>query len=247
LVCAVAVGCAGPSDGARGAAAPAADSTATAGGDVWPDDPPVDARAASADDLRLVVSLAERRLVVLDGRDTLRVAPVGIGMDSTLEYRGRVWNFRTPRGARRVLAKEADPVWVPPEWHYVEVARARGLRLVTLRADRPRTLPDGSRILVRNDTVGLERPDVPFTPFTADEEVIWKGTLYMPPVGTVQRRVVGELGRFRLDLGDGYLMHGTPHAESVGEPSSHGCMRLADADIAWLYRYVPVGTPVRTY
>jgi hypothetical protein len=76
-----------------------------------------------------VVSLAERQLWVLDGRDTLRTAPGGIGMDSTLVYQGRVWNFRTPRGVRRVRGKEAEPVWVPPDWHYVEVARARDLRL----------------------------------------------------------------------------------------------------------------------
>jgi lipoprotein-anchoring transpeptidase ErfK/SrfK len=80
-----------------------------------------------------------------------------------------------------------------------------------------------------------------------DEEVIWDGTLYVPPIGTRQRAITGELGRFRLDLGDGYLLHGTPHTESIGEPSSHGCIRLGDEDIAWLYENVPVGTRVFTY
>ena len=207
----------------------------------------VHAAALDATGLRILVSLADRRLFVLDGSDTVRVAPVGIGMDSTLVYRGRVWNFRTPRGIRRVLDKEAEPVWVPPEWHYVEVARARGLCLATLRRDRPVVLDDSSRIVVQDDEVGLVRPDVPFTPFAHDEEVIWEGTLYIPPIGTKQRRVTGELGPFRLDLGDGYLLHGTPHAESIGEPSSHGCMRLTDEDIGWLYENVPVGTPVYTY
>ena len=65
--------------------------------------------------------------------------------------------------------------------------------------------------------------------------------------GTRQRQVAGELGKYRLNLGDGYLIHGTPHAESVGEASSHGCMRLGDEDIACLYEHVPVGTPVYTY
>ncbi len=207
----------------------------------------VHAAALEATGLRILVSLDDRRLHVLDGPDTVRVAPVGIGMDSTLVYRGRVWNFRTPRGIRRVRSKEAEPVWVPPEWHYVEVAKARGLRLVTLRPDRPVVLDDSSRIVVQDDEVGLVRPDVPFTPFAADEEVIWEGTLYIPPIGTKQRQVTGELGPYRLDLGDGYLLHGTPHAESIGEPSSHGCMRLADDDITWLYANVPVGTPVYTY
>jgi hypothetical protein len=145
-----------------------------------------------------------------------------------------------------VLDKEAEPVWVPPDWHYVEVARARGLRLRHLAMDRPVALPDGSQILVQGDEVGLVRPGEPFTPFARDEEIIWEGTLYVPPLGTRQRAVSGELGRYRLDLGDGYLLHGTPHTESVGRPSSHGCMRLGDEDIAWLFEHVPVGTRVLT-
>ena len=108
-------------------------------------------------------------------------------------------------------------------------------------------LDDSSRIEVQDDEVGLVRPGEPFIPFSHDEEVIWEGTLYIPPIGTKQRQVTGELGPYRLDLGNGYLLHGTPHAESVGEPSSHGCMRLADDDITWLYHNVPVGTPVYTY
>jgi lipoprotein-anchoring transpeptidase ErfK/SrfK len=203
--------------------------------------------AREASGFRLVVSLKERRLWVLDGRDTVRIAPVGIGMDSTLVYRGRVWRFRTPPGVRRVLGKESEPVWVPPEWHYVEVAHARGLELVTLRANKPVTLPDSTQILVQDGDVGIIQPGEPFRPFATDEEIIWEGKLYVPPLGTRQRQITGELGRFRLDLGDGYLLHGTPHTESIGEPSSHGCIRIGDDDIAWLYENVPVGTRVFTY
>jgi hypothetical protein len=81
-------------------------------------------------------------------------------------------------------------------------------------------------------------------PFAPGEEIIWGGALYIPPLGTRQRLVSGELGRYRLDLGDGYLLHGTPYTESIGQPSSHGCIRLADDDIEWLYKHVPVGTAV---
>jgi hypothetical protein len=210
---------------------------------------PAEIRAAAlqADGLRLLVSLTRRRVYVLDGPDTVRVAPVGIGMDSTVEFEGRVWRFRTPRGVRRVLRKQANPVWVPPEWHYVEVARARGFDIKRLPTRGPLPLDDSTAIEVRAGEVGLVQGDTLFTPFAADEEVVWNGVLYIPPVGTPQRQVAGELGRYRLDLGDGYLLHGTPHAESVGEASSHGCMRLGDDDIAWIYRHVPVGTPVYTY
>jgi hypothetical protein len=232
--------------------APAADSAADSAVTPPPPPKPLTAReirlaAREADGLRLVVALKARQLLVLDGADTVRIAPVGIGMDSTLVYKGRVWRFRTPIGVRKVLGKEADPAWVPPEWHYVEVAQARGLELVTLRANRPITLPDSTQILVQGEDVGIVRPGEEFRPFALDEEVIWENTLYIPPLGTRQRRITGELGRFRLNMGDGYLLHGTPHTESIGEPSSHGCIRLGDDDIAWLYENVPVGTRVFTY
>jgi len=46
-----------------------------------------------------------------------------------------------------------------------------------------------------------------------------------------QREIVGELGHFRLDLGNGYLLHGTPYAKSIGAAVTHGCVRLYDEDI----------------
>jgi hypothetical protein len=143
-----------------------------------------------------------------------------------------------------VIRKVADPTWAPPDWHYVEIAHSRGLKLAKVPAGRPLFLADGSEMLVRDGDVGLVRPGIGFMPFAAGEEIIWDGTLYIPPLGTRQRTVAGELGRYRLDLGDGYLLHGTPYLGSIGQPSSHGCIRVGDADIEWLYTNVPVGTPV---
>ncbi len=48
-------------------------------------------------------------------------------------------------------------------------------------------------------------------------------------------------------LSDGLLLHGTPHAGSIGASVTHGCVRLADDDIQWLYDNVPVGTKVYIY
>lgn len=39
-------------------------------------------------------------------------------------------------------------------------------------------------------------------------------------------------------------IHGTNHEESIGEPTSHGCIRMRNADIAWLYNAVGPGTEV---
>jgi lipoprotein-anchoring transpeptidase ErfK/SrfK len=39
-------------------------------------------------------------------------------------------------------------------------------------------------------------------------------------------------------------IHGTPDSEPMGEPRSHGCIRMRNRDVAELFERVPVGTPV---
>lgn len=39
-------------------------------------------------------------------------------------------------------------------------------------------------------------------------------------------------------------IHGTNHEELIGQPASHGCIRMRNADVAELYDLVEVGTPV---
>ncbi len=39
-------------------------------------------------------------------------------------------------------------------------------------------------------------------------------------------------------------IHGTPDNQPVGEPHSHGCIRMRNADMVALYDLVPVGTEV---
>lgn len=68
--------------------------------------------------------------------------------------------------------------------------------------------------------------------------------LFVPPIGRANRKVPGELGLFRLSIGDGVGIHGTPDAASIGNVVTHGCMRLSDPDIERLYRHTPVGTRV---
>lgn len=196
--------------------------------------------------LRVVVLLDERELAVLSGLDTLMVAPVAIGMDTTIVFGSKSWTFETPRGRRQVLRKEKDPVWVPPEWHYAEVAGKRGLRLAHLRPNRTARLADGRALAIRGGRVGL-LADGQFTALPTDEEIVFDGTLFVPPHGTANRRIPGELGKFKLDLGEGYLLHGTPYENTIGDAATHGCVRLYEEDISWLYQNVPVGTPVFIY
>lgn len=39
-------------------------------------------------------------------------------------------------------------------------------------------------------------------------------------------------------------IHGTPDSEPMGEPRSHGCIRMRNQDVLELFDRVPVGTPV---
>jgi len=57
-----------------------------------------------------------------------------------------------------------------------------------------------------------------------------------------------EPGRNRFGAVDSmrrYIyIHGCPDSEPMGEPRSHGCVRMRNADIMALYDQVPVGLPV---
>ena len=57
-----------------------------------------------------------------------------------------------------------------------------------------------------------------------------------------------EPGRNRLgnvDTMQRYIyIHGAPDADAMGEPGSHGCIRMRNSDIVKLFELVPVGTRV---
>ena len=47
-----------------------------------------------------------------------------------------------------------------------------------------------------------------------------------------------------MDLGDGYLIHGTLYERALGLSITHGCVRLGDKDLESVYKTVRIGTPV---
>ena len=197
---------------------------------------------------RVIVDVFNKELRVIDRDDTLRTASIATAMNATLEYGGRVWRFETPRGVRTVRSKEKDPVWTPPEWHFAEVASEHHLKLAHLQRGRPVKLKDGTKLLVKGDEVGIISPgSKEFEPMVLDEHIVFDNTLFIPPAGTKNAQIAGELGHFRLNMGDGYLLHGTPYAKSIGSAVTNGCVRMHDEDIEWLYENVPVGTKVYIY
>lgn len=193
----------------------------------------------------IVVSIADHRLWYKAGDSVLFTAQVATASGKELvggsSGGDQHWRFETPRGRLIVQAKDSNPAWVPPDWHYVEQAHKRGLGLV--RMDRGDGY-DGYRV-EGSDIVDPDGNPVP--PPKEGHELVVNGNIVIPPFGTNQRRYMGVLGTRRLDLGDGYGIHGTDEPQSIGQSVSHGCIRLRNEDVEQLYPMVAVGTPVYVY
>lgn len=195
---------------------------------------------------RIIVSLKAHHVWVVAEEDTLLSAPAATAKGTTLDYSGREFTFNTPRGRRTVLNKDADPIWQPPDWLYIETAQEHGLKVEFIPEKGSITASDGRKITVRNNRVGAIDADG-YADFATNLHIIIGNTLYIPPMGTENRRVSGTLGKYKLNLGEGYMLHGTPDQNSIGLSATHGCVRLRDEDIEWLYENVPVGTKVFIY
>lgn len=197
----------------------------------------------------LVISIADHRLWYKLGDSVLFTTQVATGSGKVMEKDGKHWRFETPRGRLVVQSKEKDPAWVPPDWHFIEQARKRGLGIVQLQRGQSLPAPDGSSIAVEGTNVVRRTADGTTTPIGAgeDREIVVGGNIVIPPFGTTQRKYQGVLGTHRLNLGDGYALHGTNKPETIGRSVSHGCVRLLNSDIAILHDMVEVGTPVFIY
>lgn len=194
------------------------------------------------------ISLSDRRLwVIAPAGDTLFSASVAVGSGRVMQGDGREWHFATPVGETSVSQKQVAPLWVPPDWHYIEVASRHGLDVRALRSGQDIRLSDGRFLTVRAGEVGIMDRRSVFTPLPVDEEIVFDGTLFIPPFGTANRKVPGVLGPYRLLLANGVGLHGTNVKDSIGKAVTHGCIRLHDEDIAWLYDRVPLGARVVIY
>jgi len=145
--------------------------------------------------LHILVDTRANQLYLKEGLTLLWSADCSVGKGGILvdKRSGRRWEFVTPRGRFEVRNKLEKPLWVKPDWAFVET---------------------GEKI---------------------------------PPPEDPLRKVEGELGGYVLNLGDGYLIHGTKTEALLGRPASHGCVRLGADNLKKLYDSVPVGTPVYIY
>jgi hypothetical protein len=201
----------------------------------------------------IVVSISDKRLWYRQGDRTIFTTRVATGTGKELVKEGPNggvhWKFDTPRGRLVVEAKETDPVWVPPDWHYVEMASKKHLGVVKLKRGQSIPIGGGAVVTIDGTDVVTKYPDGRKVPFETSEgkEIVANDSIVIPPYGTNQRKYAGTLGVNRLYLGDGYGIHGTDEPATIGSAASHGCVRLRNEDIETLYRIVPIGTVVYIY
>ena len=206
--------------------------------------------AEAANKPYLVVSMADHMLWYKQGKEVLFEAPVATGSGKELVGGSGQWRFETPRGRLTVKGKDENPAWVPPDWHYVEQAHKKGLGIIHLDPGEAIPTGDGGVITTRNGEVVRRYGNgsaVSLGGGVEGKEIVVNGNIVVPPYGTTARRYMGVLGTRRLELGDGYGIHGTDHPESIGRSVSHGCVRMRNEDIERLYPMVGIGTPVYIY
>lgn len=187
--------------------------------------------------LVITVSTQENKVYARRNGQLVFEAVCSTGKNETLRANGQTMVFRTPIGRFRIKSKEENPVWVPPDWHFIEEARKHGMEVVRLNYGQSY----GDLTVSGKDVYsgGWALPP---------GELIYRGgAIVIPPVGTRQRQHPDVLGTHRLNLGDGYALHGTQQVRQLGQSVSHGCVRLHNDDIARLFSMANVGDEVIIY
>ena len=70
---------------------------------------------------------------------------------------------------------------------------------------------------------------------------------YLPPKDPNERFDNMSLGNYALYIGDGFIIHGTLFKSLLGRRVTHGCIRLGDEDLEFVYKHAPIGTRVYLY
>ncbi len=64
------------------------------------------------------------------------------------------------------------------------------------------------------------------------------------PTRKRDRLEYGALGDYALAFGEGYFIHGTVYTRLLGQPVTHGCVRVGESELATLIEMVPVGARI---
>ena len=75
---------------------------------------------AFTNELYVVVNPNGNRLSLRRGQKVVLDAVISTGRNDTLTYLKRKWVFQTPRGIMSVIRKKKNPVWLKPDWAFLE-------------------------------------------------------------------------------------------------------------------------------
>ncbi len=75
---------------------------------------------AFTNELYVVVNPNGNRLSLRRGQKVVLDAAISTGRNDTLTYLKRKWVFQTPRGIMSVIRKKKNPVWLKPDWAFLE-------------------------------------------------------------------------------------------------------------------------------
>ena len=98
----------------------------------------------------------------------------------------------------------------------------------------------------------FETPKGIFTVLNKITDPVWRKPdwafieegLVPPPPDHPSRFERGVLGDYALDIGNGYLIHGTLYQRLMGKSVTHGCIRLKDEDLEMVYNTLKIGSKV---
>ena len=145
----------------------------------------------------IVINTQDNQLLLRSQYEVLHRAACATGSGRKLEgpkLWKHNWVFDTPKGRFAVLRKVEDPLWIKPEWAFIEAGE-----------------------------------DIPV--FAED----------------LRRFQYGVLGKYALYFARDYMIHGTLYEINLGKSITHGCVRVGDADLQYLYDRVQPGCPVYIY
>lgn len=97
----------------------------------------------------------------------------------------------------------------------------------------------------------FDTPQGVFKVLRKDENPVWKKPDWAfleegrpIPSNDSDRFEYGSLGEYALQLGNGYMIHGTLYERLLGRSVTHGCIRVGRDDLRVVWKECPVGTPV---
>ncbi len=67
------------------------------------------------------------------------------------------------------------------------------------------------------------------------------------PRGMEDRIEAGTLGDYALGFGQGYFIHGTLYTRLLGRNVTHGCVRVGDEDLKYVFKAVSIGAKIYIY